>query len=125
MATLLFAKSTKAFDMKAKNQYATYSILCSDLPDDEDPVKIHIDTGSAVEWLDFLQSFKSLSRMKGWQQGSGFGPTIFRNLETFESCYKEQPFQDLKLMPHTFGLRLLHMPLPVMRSFLCCLLTRR
>jgi hypothetical protein len=67
--------------MKAKSQYATYSIRCSDLPDDEGTVKIHIksfDTGSAEEWLDFLQSF--LSRMKGWQQGAGVGPTIFRNL---------------------------------------------
>jgi hypothetical protein len=64
MATLSFAKLNKA-------QYATYLIRCSDLPDDEDTIKIHIkyfDTGSAEEWLDFLQSFKSLSRMKGWQQ---------------------------------------------------------
>ena len=83
MATLSFAKSTKALDMKAKNQYATYSIRCSDLPDDEDTVKIHIkyfDTGTAEDWLEFIQSFKSLSRMKGWQQGAGVGPTIFRNL---------------------------------------------
>jgi hypothetical protein len=42
---------------------------------------LYFDTGSAKEWLDFLQSFKSLSRMKGWQQGSGVGPTIFRNLQ--------------------------------------------
>jgi hypothetical protein len=83
MATLSFVKSSKPLDIKAKQQYATYSIRCSDLPDDEDTVKIHIryfDTGTAEDWLEFLQSFKSLVQMKGWQQGAGVGPTIFRNL---------------------------------------------
>jgi hypothetical protein len=30
--------------------------------------------------LEFLQSFKSLVQMKGWQQGVGIGPTIFSSL---------------------------------------------
>jgi hypothetical protein len=54
-----------------------------DLPDDKDTVKINIKyfgTGSIEEWLDFLQPFKSLLRMKGWQQASGVGPNFFRNL---------------------------------------------
>jgi hypothetical protein len=83
MASLSFAKSSKAVDMKAKNQFAIYSIQCSDLPDDKDTVKIHIkcfDTGTAEDWLEFLQSFKSLVQMKGWHQGAGVGLTIFRNL---------------------------------------------
>ena len=83
MSSLSFIKSSKLIDMKAKNQYATYSIRCSDLPDDEDTVQIHIryfDTGTAEDWLEFLQSFKALTQMKGWQQGAGVGPIIFRNL---------------------------------------------
>jgi hypothetical protein len=80
MSSLSFIKSSKSIDMKAKNQYATYLIWCSDLPDDEDTVQIHIryfDTGTAEDWLEFLQSFKALTQMKGWQQGAGVGPTIF------------------------------------------------
>jgi hypothetical protein len=83
MASLSFSKSFKAMDMKAKNQFATYSIRCSDLPDDNDTVKIHnkyFDTGTAEDWMEFLQSIKSLVQMKGWLQGAGVGPTTFRNL---------------------------------------------
>jgi hypothetical protein len=83
MSSLSFVRSSKPIDIKAKHQYATYSIQCSDLPGDEDTVQIHIryfDIGTAEDWLEFLQSFKTLVQMKGWQQGAGVGPTIFRNL---------------------------------------------
>jgi hypothetical protein len=82
--------------MKAKQHYATYSIWCPDLPEDEDTVKVHIkyfDTGTAEDWLEFFQSFNSLVQMKGWQQGVGVGPTIFQNLQilfqgTALSCFE-------------------------------------
>jgi hypothetical protein len=84
MSSLSFSKSSKAMDMKAKNQFATYSIRCSDLPDDDDTDKLHIkyfDTGTAEDWMEFLQSLKSLVQMKGWLQEAGVGPTTFRNLQ--------------------------------------------
>jgi hypothetical protein len=83
MSSLFFVSSSKPIDIKAKHQYATYSIQCSDLPGDEDTVQIFIryfDIGTAKDWLEFLESFKTLVQMKGWQQGAGVGPTIFRNL---------------------------------------------
>jgi hypothetical protein len=84
MSSLSFVRSSKTIDIKAKHQYATYSIQCSDLPGDMDTVQIHIryfDIGKAEDWLEFLESFKTLVKMKGWQQGTGVGPTIFRNLQ--------------------------------------------
>jgi hypothetical protein len=83
MSSLSFVRSSKPIDIKAKHQYATYLIGCSDLPEDEDTVQIHIqyfDIRTAEDWLEFLQSFKSLVKMKECQQGAGVCMTIFRNL---------------------------------------------
>jgi hypothetical protein len=83
MSSLSFVRSSKPIKVNSKHQYVTYSIQCSDLPGDEDTVRIHIqyfDIGTAEDWLEFLQSFKTLVQMKVWQQGTGVGPKIFRNL---------------------------------------------
>jgi hypothetical protein len=109
MSSLSFVRSSKPINIKAKHQYATNSIRFSDLPGDEDTVQIYIryfDIGTAEDWLDFLQSFKTLVQMKGWQQGAGVGPKIFRNLQII---LQGTALSRLRVMQAALGLRQLPM----------------